>query len=148
MNELYPTVNGKCACGCGHSLPHVRKKWFSNECRDLAYRYFAVLKGDKAHIRQQLFDRDGGFCRMCGVKSKIWEADHIHPVFMGGGGCDLSNFQTLCIDCHKSKTYYNLSHHKAISSQAASMFFMRFVMAGREQTMLCEKTSNEIHSLL
>ena len=33
-----------------------------------------------------------------------WDADHIVPVAEGGGECDLSNYQTLCIMCHKKKT--------------------------------------------
>ena len=33
-----------------------------------------------------------------------WEADHIDPVFKGGGQCGLENIQTLCIKCHKIKS--------------------------------------------
>ena len=34
----------------------------------------------------------------------FWEADHVRPVEHGGGECDLTNLQTLCTPCHKSKT--------------------------------------------
>ncbi len=34
----------------------------------------------------------------------FWDADHILPVAQGGGGCDLDNFQTLCVWCHREKT--------------------------------------------
>lgn len=34
----------------------------------------------------------------------FWQADHIHAVAEGGGGCDLSNYRTLCVPCHKSVT--------------------------------------------
>jgi 5-methylcytosine-specific restriction endonuclease McrA len=33
-----------------------------------------------------------------------WDADHIIPVWEGGGQCDLSNIQTLCLRCHHLKT--------------------------------------------
>lgn len=33
-----------------------------------------------------------------------WNADHILPVEFGGGGSTLSNFQTLCLACHKIKS--------------------------------------------
>ncbi len=36
--------------------------------------------------------------------SNLWQADHIHPVAHGGGGCGLDNIQTLCTKCHKAKT--------------------------------------------
>lgn len=34
----------------------------------------------------------------------IWDADHIVPVVEGGGLCDLSNYRTLCVKCHKDET--------------------------------------------
>lgn len=33
-----------------------------------------------------------------------WEADHIVPVVEGGGECDLDNYRTLCLPCHKTVT--------------------------------------------
>ena len=38
------------------------------------------------------------------VKS-VWHADHIKPVIFGGGEAGLENLQTLCVKCHKSKTF-------------------------------------------
>ena len=89
---------------------------------------------------------DKGFCCKCGVYSKYWQADHIRPVFIGGGACSLYNLQTLCIDCHKEKTTYNLSHHNAISSQAASIRFIRILYAEGQISMPCLNISNDIQS--
>jgi 5-methylcytosine-specific restriction protein A len=33
-----------------------------------------------------------------------WDADHIVPVSLDGGGCGLDNYRTLCIPCHKQAT--------------------------------------------
>lgn len=30
----------------------------------------------------------------------FWQADHIHAVAEGGGGCNLDNLRTLCVPCH------------------------------------------------
>lgn len=38
------------------------------------------------------------------VSGHLWEADHILAVADGGGECDLNNYQTLCIPCHRKKT--------------------------------------------
>jgi len=38
------------------------------------------------------------------TEGSIWEADHIVPVWAGGGACGLENLQTLCVACHRAKT--------------------------------------------
>lgn len=37
-------------------------------------------------------------------RTSYWDADHIVPVVEGGGECDLDNYRTLCIPCHKQVT--------------------------------------------
>jgi 5-methylcytosine-specific restriction endonuclease McrA len=120
LAHIYRAQKDKCACGCGKPLSRQRKMWHSDDCRDFAYLSFAIIKGDTSIIREHLFLIDGGACRNCGVISDAWEADHILPVFLGGGACDISNFQTLCKECHKEKSQM-LSHLAAISSQASSI---------------------------
>jgi 5-methylcytosine-specific restriction protein A len=39
-----------------------------------------------------------------GRSASLWDADHIVPVVEGGGECDLDNYRTLCIWCHKKVT--------------------------------------------
>ena len=97
-------------------------------------------------IRQQVFNRDQGFCRSCGVYDEYWQADHILPVFMGGSARGLDNFQTLCLDCHKSKTY-SFAHHKAISSHAASTRFIRRTYDFGDSSCMELKTSCDKHIL-
>lgn len=120
VKNLFPGNGKYCACGCGKKLTGKQKRWASQECNDRTYKKIAILKGNNSVIREELFKRDKGFCYNCGVFDENWEADHIHPVFLGGGGCDLDNYQTLCLECHKEKTKNQmLSHRKAISSQEA-----------------------------
>ncbi len=95
---------GVCACGCGVALTGKQKKWASKGCFTKKWEEFQVLNGHSFYIRKALFERDNGYCRRCGALSDFWQADHIVPVHKGGGGCDLSNFQTLCEECHKNKT--------------------------------------------
>lgn len=35
------------------------------------------------------------------LEGHAWHADHIIPVFRGGGLCDLHNLRTLCVACHQ-----------------------------------------------
>ncbi len=104
LEYLYPKLPGICACGCNVILTGRKTKWASRECNDKVYKLFSIIKGNNSTIRKEVFNRDEGFCRNCGVYDHKWEADHILPVHKGGGGCTLENFQTLCYDCHKEKT--------------------------------------------
>jgi 5-methylcytosine-specific restriction endonuclease McrA len=38
------------------------------------------------------------------LSGKAWQADHIVPVFEGGGQCTVTNLRTLCTACHKDVT--------------------------------------------
>ena len=35
------------------------------------------------------------------LEGHAWQADHILPVYKGGGLCDLENMRTLCVPCHQ-----------------------------------------------
>lgn len=146
LAQMFPALNGICACGCGRLLPKNKRKWYSKECNDLAFIKFAIVKGDIRVIRAELQNRDNGFCRHCGVFDELWEADHILPVSKYGGGCEIENFQTLCQECHKKKTQTE-SQRAAISSQQASTEDITRRYASGLLTKLREKTSNETHSL-
>lgn len=108
LSDVFPQPDKtKCACGCGEELTGRQTRWSSKECNKKAVTQFFIIKGDTQVIRQELFKLEKGICQHCGEYDENWEADHILPVFMGGGGCDLGNFQTLCKECHKKKTREN-----------------------------------------
>lgn len=108
--HLYPTIDGVCCCGCGQELTGRKKRWASEECQRIAVTQYFIIKGDTQVIRRHLELRDNSICASCGNISDDWEADHIIPVYKGGGGCTLDNFQTLCKKCHKHKTKEDLSN--------------------------------------
>lgn len=144
--DLYPiTKNGLCACGCGSKLPTKRKRWASTDCQEEAVMNFLIVKGDIFTIRGLLFQIQEGYCQSCGVYSCDWEADHIIPVWKGGGACGLDNFQTLCKNCHREKNYIE-SHLSTISSHAVSISSNLLLTA--DGAIVCEslKQSYEIQS--
>jgi 5-methylcytosine-specific restriction endonuclease McrA len=55
--------------------------------------------------KQVIFRRDGGICKMCGVKCEWngWEADHIVP-WNRGGQTEIENGQVLCPTCNSKKS--------------------------------------------
>ena len=120
LQDLFPLRNdGLCACGCGLKLNGLKKRWFSSYCQQNAVDIFFIVKGSSIHIRKQLEKRDNGRCACCN-SSNVWHADHILPVKLGGGACDLDNLQTLCVNCHLKK-HHSFDHHNAISSHAEAI---------------------------
>lgn len=101
-----PRRKGKCRCGCSKEVSYPRRLWASDACNKKAWEYYAVIKGYRKVIKRLLWKRDKGICAECGKEChrREWDADHILSVAEGGGGCDLTNFQTLCKKCHKKKT--------------------------------------------
>jgi len=65
-------------------------------------RWRAERPGNWESLRKKALRRDRRVCRLCG-KVGSNEVDHITPV-AEGGSWELSNLQTLCKSCHKTKT--------------------------------------------
>ena len=42
------------------------------------------------------------------VAGNAWHADHILPVYRGGGLCTLENLRTLCVVCHQVRAAQGL----------------------------------------
>lgn len=47
----------------------------------------------------------------------LWEADHIVPVYEGGGACGLEGLQSLCKVCHGTRTKQQATHRAAKRKQ-------------------------------
>lgn len=120
--------NGRCLCRwCNLEVPAGRLTFCSDWCVEEW-----KLRSNPGHLRERVFERDHGVCVACGVdcvakfkhirrlrglarvkaaaewglkgRKSLWDADHIVPVAEGGGECDLSNMQTLCLKCHRIRT--------------------------------------------
>ena len=148
LADLYPLRNDeKCACGCGNDLPPKKRRWASTDCQEKAVINFFIIKGDNYVIRDNILKRDKGYCSCCGVYSANWQADHIIPVFLGGSACGLDNFQTLCEDCHKEKTY-NDFHIASITLHASCIFDLRLITEVGAISCVFPKQSIEMDSLV
>lgn len=149
LHDYAMNIDNNCACGCGVQLTGRKKRWASSACADKAYLNFAIIKGNNSIIRSTLFERDKGFCNHCGVFDTRWQADHIIPVAKGGGGCTISNLQTLCLYCHNEKTKNQRVGHIANISwqEAVSVANVRLYAFGAVPKFF-SKTSIEKHPLL
>lgn len=81
--------------------------------------------------RFEVFKRDGFKCQYCGAEAPkvVLHVDHISPVSKGGGN-DLLNLVTSCVDCNSGKSDRKLSDDSAVSKQRAQLAYLH---ARREQ---------------
>ncbi|CAA7026960.1 unnamed protein product [Microthlaspi erraticum] len=52
------------------------------------------------------------------TEGNAWHADHIIPVYRGGGECRLENMRTLCVACHADVTAAQCVERRLIRSKA------------------------------
>ncbi len=122
--------NGRALCRwCSLEVPRGRRTFCSEWC---VHEW--KLRTDPSYLREQVFARDRGICKLCGIdtcaaslelrrargahrarllerwglkrlsRKTLWDADHTLPVSEGGGECDLENIRTLCLVCHRRET--------------------------------------------
>lgn len=99
---------GRCWCG---DPPAPRVQWTdggwacSRDHQRTWWRQFEFWHD----VRVRVLDRDGWECRMCGTDlGANAQVDHIVPVTDGGPMWDRGNMQSLCTECHVSKTAEDL----------------------------------------
>ena len=66
-------------------------------------RRFNLNTGLWRRARRSALERDGYRCRTCGRGGRL-EVDHILPRHLGGPLYDLANLQSLCYQCHLTKS--------------------------------------------
>ena len=130
VEDLPKGAEGRSLCRwCSLEVPAGRRTF----CSDFCVHEWR-LRTDPSYLREQTFERDRGFCAICGAdtvaafnhirrsrgtarlrqlqhwglkslnRRSLWDADHIVPVVEGGGACDLANIRTLCLLCHREAT--------------------------------------------
>jgi 5-methylcytosine-specific restriction endonuclease McrA len=120
IGDMFPLNGNLCGCGCGAEVTGRRRRWATDSCKYFAQAVWAIINGHSETISSYLKLYHGVVaCIECGITDFYTEyanglsvssvhKDHIVPVFKGGGGCWLSNYQYLCDTCHKQKTKTDL----------------------------------------
>lgn len=82
-------------------------------------------------LRFEVFKRDAFTCQYCGRKAPeiVLECDHINPVAAGGGN-DILNLVTSCVECNAGKGARSLSDSSVLTKQ---MDQLAELQARREQ---------------
>ena len=122
---VYPPRRTMCSKECAHELrlrtsgkylrnfTYKRDKGICNLCKtdtkiisqtalillnnNLVEEFDIFLKLNRISKKRKIWKKKNG--------GGLWDADHIITVKDGGGQCGMNNIQTLCIKCHKNKTF-------------------------------------------
>lgn len=74
---MFPTIPGKCACGCGRKLTGKKTRWLNNKHFQRCYDQYALAQGESATVRALVFNRDKGICSYCGIdcqkEKRYWQ---------------------------------------------------------------------------
>lgn len=114
---------GKCrACGLDVIGLEERIRNLSSKLRDRAWSFKPGREKRRVIAHRRLIVV-GEIVKRMGfhVQRSFWEMDHIRPVVMGGGSCDLSNLRVLCVPCHKLVTA-ELARRRAARRKASRGF--------------------------
>jgi len=96
-------VKGICPA-CKKNKIRLGLKTCSPTCNIKYYNQCCIIH-DWSYLKSQALKRDNYKCVLCQNTKTSLEVDHIRPVALFPElQWELSNLQTLCIDCHKNKT--------------------------------------------
>lgn len=110
MEQMFPKLEGKCACGCGKVPPSGegwQRKWANEDCNYVANNVLSIINNYFGKPAFFVSFYSGKKCSEEGCNNTSvydLELDHIVGVKQGGGGCWLSNYRWLCKQCHVAKT--------------------------------------------
>ncbi len=138
---------------CGRPLKEINSKLrkFCPEHEIEFYRRFVQFRSWNEY-REKVFLKDNGKCVMCGkilghflperncwVIDETFYCDHIVPLFKGGKDWhedpEMTNFQTLCVDCNKIKTRCDVAKPHVVQQKLGlkTIQYARFVFEKLEQ---------------
>ncbi|KAF3772460.1 DNA annealing helicase and endonuclease [Nymphaea thermarum] len=76
------------------------------------------------------------------VEGNAWHADHVIPVYKGGGECRLENMRTLCVACHSKVTAAQRVERRLARSEAKKQ--LKSIMRELEATDEFSDANNDI----
>lgn len=125
MEDVFPKVNGICACGCGGEIKKHSatswSKWATQPCNSFASDVLSIMNNYFGRPAFYITLYYGAKCFDCSAPNGypiFLELDHIVGVKHGGGACWLSNYVWRCKDCHNSKTNKDFGHKGQIINNA------------------------------
>ncbi|XP_034673278.1 DNA annealing helicase and endonuclease ZRANB3 isoform X2 [Vitis riparia] len=81
------------------------------------------------------------------TEGNAWHADHIVPVYQGGGECRLENMRTLCVACHSDVTAAQCAERRSVRIKAKKQLkvIMNSLKDDAKMKHTCGNSKNQGH---
>ncbi|KAG7954971.1 hypothetical protein I3843_11G048400 [Carya illinoinensis] len=76
------------------------------------------------------------------TEGNAWHADHIVPVYRGGGECRLENMRTLCVACHYDVTTAQCAERRSTRAKAKKQ--LKVIMHGLKHGQNTKETEDNV----
>ncbi|EOY21978.1 SNF2 domain-containing protein / helicase domain-containing protein / HNH endonuclease domain-containing protein, putative isoform 1 [Theobroma cacao] len=109
--ELFQIEHGicsNCQLDCHQLVKHL-KPLSSERRREYIAKVAPKIASQKSLVDKLVSDPSEG---------NVWHADHIVPVYRGGGECRLENMRTLCVACHADVTAVQCAERSSMRIKA------------------------------
>ncbi|KAK7291135.1 hypothetical protein RIF29_06044 [Crotalaria pallida] len=131
--ELFQIEQGVCTIcqlDCHKLVEHIRPLSLERR-RDYIEKVAPKVAKRKTMLEKLVKDPTEG---------NAWHADHIIPVYQGGGECKLENMRTLCVACHYDVTAAQCTERRIIRANAKKQ--LKAVMANLKNGLKDASGSN------
>ncbi|XP_052483259.1 uncharacterized protein LOC105788446 isoform X3 [Gossypium raimondii] len=131
--ELFQLEHGictNCQLDCHQLVKHLKPLTLERR-REYIARVAPKIASQKSLVDKLVSDPSEG---------NAWHADHIVPVYRGGGECRLENMRTLCVACHAVVTAAQCTERRSIRAKAKKK--LKAIMAGLKKAENMENNSS------
>ncbi|KAK8306220.1 hypothetical protein V6Z12_D03G113400 [Gossypium hirsutum] len=131
--ELFQLEHGictNCQLDCHQLVKHLKPLTLERR-REYIARVAPKIASQKSLVDKLVSDPSEG---------NAWHADHIVPVYRGGGECRLENMRTLCVACHAVVTAAQCIERRSIRAKAKKK--LKVIMADLKKAENMENNSS------
>ncbi|KAG8496693.1 hypothetical protein CXB51_007940 [Gossypium anomalum] len=131
--ELFQLEHGictNCQLDCHQLVKHLKPLSLERR-REYIARVAPKIASQKSLVDKLVSDPSEG---------NAWHADHIVPVYRGGGECSLKNMRTLCVACHAVVTAAQCIERHSIRTKAKKK--LKAIMADLKKAENMENNSS------
>ncbi|XP_019200029.1 PREDICTED: DNA annealing helicase and endonuclease ZRANB3 isoform X3 [Ipomoea nil] len=131
LSEIEHGICTGCKLNCHKLVKHIRP--LLHDKREEHIKKVAPQIAKRKKLLKRLVDEPN--------EGNAWHADHIIPVYKGGGECLLENMRTLCVACHADVTA--AQHNERRKERQKAKKHLRMIMRDLKTVVMPDQVENK-----